>query len=664
MSDQLRLQELKEKIKEADYHYYGLDSPIITDAQYDSLMKELQEIERKHPEWLTPDSPSQRVGGLVTSQFLKVRHSEPLLSLDNAFNAGELRDFDKRVRAIAPDADYVVELKIDGLTVALTYEEEILVRGATRGDGEVGEEITANVRTIRAVPLNLRTGIVNQLISQIDVRGEGYMPKESFLRLNTEREEEGLALFANPRNAAAGSLRQQDSGITAKRKLSYFAYQLLQAEQLGINNQAQVLDVLSKLGFQVNHNYKCLQTIEEVIVYCEQMAAQRHSFAYEIDGLVIKVNSFNHQRELGYTSKSPRWAIAYKFPAEQVETTVLGIELNVGRTGVLTPTAILKEVLVAGSTVSRATLHNIDNIKNKDIRIGDYVLIHKAGDVIPEVIRSLPEKRDGSEVIFEMPTECPACGSEVFRLEGEAAHRCVNISCPSRQKEAIIHFVSRDAMNIDGLGPAVVTQLLESHLIEDAADLYYLDFTRIVELERMGEKSAKNLLASIENSKERGLAGLIFALGIRHVGVKAGKILAARYGSLDALQNAGEEELKSIVDIGEVMAQSIVGFFRDRGNLKVVAKLQEAGVKMTADNLVISHILAGKSIVVTGTMKKYQRRDIEQQIEQLGGKSSSSVSKKTSFVIAGDNAGSKLTKALELGIPIYSEDEFEEMISS
>ncbi|KUO58403.1 MAG: aromatic ring-opening dioxygenase LigA [Gracilibacter sp. BRH_c7a] len=663
MSDQLRLQELKKKIKEADYHYYGLDNPILTDAQYDSLLKELIEIENIHPEWITIDSPSQRVGGVVTSQFPKVRHLEPLLSLDNAFDANDLRDFDRRVRTIAPDAEYVVELKIDGLTVALTYEEDILVRGATRGDGEIGEEITANVRTIRAVPLHLQTDSLEQTIPLIDVRGEGYMPKESFLRLNTYREEEGLALFANPRNAAAGSLRQQDSGITAQRKLGYFAYQLLQAEQLGIRTQAQVLDVLSQLGFQINQNYKRLITIEEVIEYCGQMASQRHSFAYEIDGLVIKVNNFDHQRELGYTSKSPRWAIAYKFPAEQVETKILGIELNVGRTGVLTPTAILKDVSVAGSTVSRATLHNLDNIRNKDIRIGDYVLIHKAGDVIPEVIRSLAEKRDGSEIVFEMPNECPACGSEVFRLEGEAAHRCVNISCPSRQKEAIIHFVSRDAMNIDGLGPAVVTQLIENGLIVDAADLYYLDFARIIKLERMGEKSAKNLLASIESSKDRGLAGLIFALGIRHVGVKAGRVLATRYGTMDELQMAGETELKEVGDIGEVMAQSIVNFFRDQGNQKVLAKLQEAGVKMTADNLVTSHILAGKSIVVTGTLKKYQRREIEQQIEQLGGKSSSSVSKNTSFIIAGENAGSKLNKAQELGIPIYSEEEFERIIN-
>lgn len=664
MGDQSRLEDLKKKVKEADYHYYGLDNPIISDAQYDSFIKELIDIERLHPQWITPDSPSQRVGGVVTSHFPKVRHLEPLLSLDNAFNAEELRDFDRRVRAIASDAEYVVELKIDGLTVTLTYEQGILLRGATRGDGETGEEITANVKTIRAVPLNLFSHSTNLGIPIVDIRGEGYMPKESFLQLNTNREEEGLALFANPRNAAAGSLRQQDSSITAQRKLGYFAYQLLQAEQLGISTQSQVIEYLTQLGFQVNRNYKILKTIDEVIDYCEQMTAEKHSFPYEIDGLVIKVNRFDHQRELGYTSKSPRWAIAYKFPAEQVETKVLGIELNVGRTGVITPTAILQDVLVAGSTVGRAALHNLDNIRQKDIRIGDYVLIHKAGDVIPEVIRSLPEKRDGSERVFEMPAECPSCGSEVFRLEGEAAHRCVNITCPSRQKEAIFHFVSRDAMNIDGLGPAVVTQLLENGLIQDAADLYYLDLAEVIKLERMAEKSAQNLLASIENSKDRGLAGLLFALGIRHVGVKAAKVLAARYGSIEALQKAEETELIEISDVGAVMAHSIVSFFSDEGNLRLLEKLAQAGVKMTADNLNIgSHILAGQSIVVTGTLKKYQRREIEQLIEQLGGKSSLSVSKRTSFVIAGENAGSKLNKAQELGISIYSEQEFEQMIT-
>jgi DNA ligase (NAD+) len=663
MSEQ-RLQELKKIIETANYHYYGLDDPLLTDADYDAYMRELLALESAHPEWVTADSPSQRVGGIVASQFPKIRHPEPLLSLDNAFSAEELRDFDRRVRALAPDAEYVVELKIDGLTVALTYEEGLLIRGATRGDGEVGEEITANVRTIRAVPLRIREDEAVRDAPVIDVRGEGYMPKASFLQLNAEREEEGLSLFANPRNAAAGSLRQQDSRITARRKLGYFAYQLIQTENLGIRTQAEVLQTLKKMGFQVNPHYQLFQDIEQVIAYCDQMTGARHSLPYEIDGLVIKVNHFAQQRELGYTAKSPRWAIAYKFPAEQVETEVRDIVINVGRTGVLTPTAVLRDVFVAGSTVGRATLHNLDNIREKDIRIGDQVLLHKAGDVIPEIIKSLPEKRTGQEKIFAMPAACPSCGSPVYRLEGEAAHRCLNIACPSRQREAIIHFVSRDAMNIEGLGPAVVNQLLENKLIADAADLYFLEYDKLVALERLGEKSAQNLLQAIAASKERGLAPLIFALGIRHVGVKVGKVLANRYGTMDALRKAGRDELQAIGDIGEIMAASIVSFFEDQANLDFLAKLQQAGVRMSADHTVTSQVLAGKSIVVTGTLQTWDRRQIEQLIEQLGGKSSASVSKKTSLVVYGENPGSKLVKARELGVPALNEDEFKDFLDS
>jgi len=664
MDVQQRLKELKEIIEKANYHYYGLDNPILTDAEYDSYMQELIAIEKKHPELVTADSPSQRVGGFVASQFPKVRHREPLLSLDNAFSAGDLRDFDRRVRNVVSDVEYVVEYKIDGLTVALTYENGILVRGATRGDGETGEEITANIKTIRAVPLRLRQDSRLKNFSALDVRGEGYMPKEAFLQLNKRREEEGLPLFANPRNAAAGSLRQQDSRITAERKLGYFSYQLIQAEQLGLKTQQEVLQTLSELGFNVNRNYKVFKTIEEVIEYCEQMTSARNDLPYDIDGLVIKVNSFAQQRELGYTAKSPRWAIAYKFPAEQVETLVKDIVINVGRTGVLTPTAVLKDVFVAGSTVSRATLHNLDNIREKDIRIGDHVLIHKAGDVIPEVIKSLPEKRTGNEIVFHMPSHCPSCGSPVHKPEGEVAHRCLNISCPSRQKEAIIHFVSRDAMNIEGLGPAVITQLLEKQLIKDAADLYYLEFSKLIELERMGKKSAENLLQAVEASKQRGLAPLIFALGIRHVGVKAGKILAQSFGSMDSLMQADEQDLLNIEEIGAVMAASIVNFFKEQANREFIAKLKAAGVRMTADNQVTSQVFAGKSIVVTGTLNSWDRRGIEALLEELGGKPSSSVSKRTAFVIYGNNPGSKLKKAQELGIPVYSEEEFKKLLQS
>lgn len=655
-----RLQLLKDRLREAEYYYYGLDDPIMSDKEYDMLMQELISLEKKHPGWITPDSPSQRVGGVIASQFNKVRHTEPLLSLDNAFSGEELRDFDRRVKNAVANPEYVVELKIDGLTVALTYENGLLIRGATRGDGEIGEEITSNVKTVRSIPLSLNLETEEAVL--LDIRGEGFMPKESFLYLNQQREQEGQPVFANPRNAAAGSLRQLDSRVAAQRKLGYFAYQLLQAEQLGVTTQEGVLKVLKNMGFVVNENYKLFSSIEDVITYCENMHEQKKNFSYDIDGLVIKVNSFAQQRELGFTAKSPRWAIAYKFPAEQVETVVKDIIINVGRTGVLTPTAVLQDVSVAGSTVSRATLHNEDNIRDKDIRIGDHVLLHKAGDVIPEIIKSLPQKRKGTEKEFAMPSLCPSCKGPVIRLKGEAAHRCQNIACPSIQREAIIHFVSRDAMNIEGLGPAIVQQLLESHLIEDAADLYHLDVKGLLNLERMGQKSAQNLITAIEESKQRGLAPLLFALGIRHVGVKAAKLLAAKYGSMEAIQKADIEEIQAITDIGIVMAESIVKFFRNPANQAFLLKLKKAGLRMEEEQSAQSNLFEGKSIVVTGTLKEWDRKDIETVIEQNGGRSSSAVSKKTAFVLAGENPGSKLKKAQELDIPIYTEQEFIELL--
>jgi len=656
--DYERLLELRAILEQANVHYYGEDRPIMTDAEYDRLMQELIQLEKEHPEWVTPDSPSQRVGGVVSAAFAKVRHAEPLLSLDNAFDEGDLREFDRRVRAVVPNPEYVVELKIDGLTVALTYENGVLVRGATRGDGEIGEEITPNVRTIPDIPLRLK-----KPVPRLDVRGEGYMPKEAFAKLNESREEEGAPTFANPRNAAAGSLRQLDSRITAQRKLGFFAYQMLMPERHGVHTQTEVLQYLREQGFVVNPEYRVFSNIEEVIDYCLSIStAKRHSFPYEIDGLVIKVNDLAQQRELGFTAKSPRWAIAYKFPAEEVETTVRDIILRVGRTGVLTPTAILDPVPVAGSTVSKATLHNLDYIRQKDIRIGDRVLIHKAGDVIPEVIKSLPEKRTGNEKVFDMPELCPECKSPVVREEGEVAYRCPSITCPARQREAVIHFVSRDAMNIEGLGPAVVQQLLDKGLIRDAADLYYLEFDQLVNLERMGKKSAENLLRAIENSKGRGLAPLIFALGIRHVGAKAGKVLAQAFGSMDRLANATEEELLSLPDVGPTMARSVRQFFSMESTKEFIAKLERAGVKMTTDQTARKQLFAGQSIVVTGTLKNWDRREIERLIEEYGGKAASSVSKKTAFVIAGEKAGSKLAKARELGIRVITEEEFAEMI--
>lgn len=652
-----RIAALRQELEEANKQYYELDQPRLTDAEYDALMRELLALEAKYPDLVTPDSPTQRVGGAVAKEYTKVRHLEPLLSLDNAFEPGDLREFDRRVRQVSSIVEYVVELKIDGLTVALTYEDGLMVRGATRGDGSVGEDITANVRTVGSIPLRL-----NNPVARLSVRGEGYMPKASFVRLNQDREEEGQSTFANPRNAAAGSLRQLNSRITAERKLDYFAYQVLSAKELGLHNQIDVLNYLKEQGFVVNPEYKVFADIEEVIEYCEEMAGERHRFPYDIDGLVIKVNDFDLQQELGFTAKSPRWAISYKFPAEQVETVVEDIILRVGRTGVLTPTAVLQPVPVAGSTVSRATLHNLDNIREKDIRIGDHVLIHKAGDVIPEVIRVLPEKRGGEERLFEMPELCPECQSPVLREEGESAYRCQSISCPAQQREGIIHFVSRDAMAIDGLGPAVIQQLLDAGLIKDAADLYTLSFEDLPPLERMGQKSAENLLKAIAASKERGLAPLIFALGIRHTGVKAGKILAQTFGSMEKLQEATFEELQAIPDIGPGMAESLVQFFKLESTGQFLAKLREGQVNMTAGISAKPQIFAGKSIVVTGSLQRWERREIETLIEEHGGKAASSVSKKTAFVVAGEKAGSKLTKAQDLGIPVLSEEEFEEIL--
>lgn len=488
------------------------------------------------------------------------------------------------------------------------------------------------------------------------------MPKASFAKLNQEREEEGQPTFANPRNAAAGSLRQLNSRITAQRKLNYFAYQMLGAEELEVGSQTDVLAYLKRQGFPVNPEYKVFHDIEELINYCEGMAEGRHRFPYDIDGLVIKVNDLGQQRELGFTAKSPRWAIAYKFPAEEVETVVEDIIVRVGRTGVLTPTAVLTPVPVAGSTVSRATLHNLDNIRDKDIRIGDHVILHKAGDVIPEIVRALPEKRSGQEQVFAMPERCPECGSPVMREEGEAAHRCTSIICPAQQREAVIHFVSRDAMNIDGLGPAVIQQLLEAGLIQDAADMYALKFEDIIGLERMGKKSADNLLKAIADSKERGLAPLIFALGIRHVGEKAGKILAKKFGSMEMLQAATADELQGIPDIGPAMAESIARFFRQESTRQFLDKLRQAGVKMSAAESIQANIFAGQSIVVTGSLQRWDRQQIEDLIEAYGGKAAGSVSKKTAFVVAGEKAGSKLAKAKELGIPVLTEDEFARLL--
>ncbi|HWI55079.1 MAG TPA: NAD-dependent DNA ligase LigA [Desulfobacteria bacterium] len=655
-----RIRELTDLINEHNYNYYVLDDPKISDSEYDSLNRELQNLEEAFPELADPGSPTQRVGGKPAAGFAAVAHLVPMLSLSNAFNEQDLRDFDRRVRngLGAQTVKYIVELKIDGLAISLLYENGVLVRGATRGDGESGEDISQNLKTIKSIPLKLR-----RPIGLLEVRGEAYMPKKEFARLNEEREEAGEATFANPRNAAAGSLRQLDSKITASRQLDAFLYGIGKISGEPVAGHFEGLSFLKEMGFKINSNIKPFTTIDEVISYCGEWTEKRHTLPYEIDGMVIKVNDYNQQDELGATSKSPRWAIAYKFPAEEAVTVVRDIFVRVGRTGVLTPTAFLQPVKVAGSTISNATLHNEDIIREKDIRIGDHVVIHKAGDVIPEIVRVLPEKRMGSESLFTMPGECPSCGTGVVKADGEVAVRCPNDKCPGRALEGIIHFVSRDAMDIEGLGPSVVTALVQAGLIQNAADLYYLKFDDLVGLERMGKKSSENLLKSIEKSKTNSLAQLIFALGIRLVGARAGKVLAKHFGSMDSLQAAYVDELTSIPEIGPKMADSIVGFFEDPYNLSFLDKLKTVGVNMVQEKEEIGEQpLAGKQFVLTGALSKYTRKDAQELIERLGGKVSSSVSKKTDYVLAGEDAGSKLDKAQALGVAVISEDEFEELV--
>ena len=572
-----RVAELNKLLHEYAYAYYVLDKPLVPDAVYDQLMLELMEIEKEHPELVYPDSPTQRVGGKPLEGFKKVTHRYPMLSLSNAFNEEELRDFDRKIRqAIGDDYNYVCELKIDGLAIALRYENGIFVQGATRGDGSVGEDITVNLKTIKDIPLRLREPVT------IEVRGEAYMPKKSFAELNREREENGEDLFANPRNAAAGSLRQLDPKITASRNLATFIYGIGgNGEAFGIDNHAQMLDYLETLGFRVNKERAVCETIDDVLAFIEKWTEDRPNLPYEIDGIVIKVNRFAQQEELGNTVKSPRWAIAYKFPAEEASTKVLDIELTVGRTGVVTPTAILEPVKIAGSTVSRASLHNEDLIREKDIRIGDTVIVHKAGDIIPEVVRVIFEQRPEGTVPFNMPEHCPACGSRLVRIDDEVAIRCVNPSCPAQIAEGIKHFVSRNAMNIDGLGEKITELLLKENYIRDVADLYYLKAEELAKLERMGELSASNLINAIERSKENSLERLLFGLGIRHVGEKAAKLIAEEFETMDRVMEATEEELMSIYEIGEKIAKSVVSYFKKEEAKDLIYRLKEAGVNMT-----------------------------------------------------------------------------------
>lgn len=650
--------ELRTLLHQYGYEYYVLDTPTVPDSEYDRLMQELIQIEQAFPELMTEDSPTQRVGGKPLDAFNKVRHDSPLLSLANAFNEQELRDFDRRVReGVKEDVVYICELKIDGLAVSLKYENGLFVQGATRGDGTTGEDITVNLRTVNSIPLRLNKPVT------IEVRGEVFMPKKSFLRLNEERGKKEEALFANPRNAAAGSLRQLDPKVAASRHLDIFLYGLATVTNSDetIEAHSQGLDFLDKLGFKTNKERKKCTTMDEVLSFISYWTEHRMDLPYEIDGIVIKVDSLKQQERLGSTVKSPRWSIAYKFPAEEVVTTLRGIELNVGRTGVVTPTAILDAVQVAGTTVRRATLHNEDFIREREIKIGDRVVIKKAGDIIPEVVRSLKEQRTGEEEDFYMPTHCPACESELVRLDEEVALRCINPKCPAQIREGLIHFASRNAMNIDGLGEKVITQLFEHGLIKDVADLYQLNREELLQLERMGEKSVDNLLNAIEKSKENSLERLLFGLGIRHVGAKAAKIIARNYVTIDRLKTATPEELMTIDEIGEKMAESITTYFQKEEVHELIEELRHFQVNVTYLGPVDAtegsgdHYFNGKAIVLTGKLEQFTRDELKEKIEQLGGNVTSSVSKKTDLVIAGEKAGSKLTKAQELGIEVWDE---------
>ena len=660
-ADLAEAEKLRREIRHNEYLYYVLDAPEITDAEYDRMMVRLRELEARYPDSIPADSPTQRVGGRASSQFTEVRHLEPLLSLGNVFSAEELRAFDERVRSGLPagsKVEYVMEPKIDGLACSLIYENGKLVRAATRGDGVVGENVTANVRTIRSIPLTLKVPEGEAVPELLDVRGEVYMPRQAFMRLNEQRAERGESEFANPRNAAAGSLRQLDPQVTASRSLSFFAYYLV--GEGAQPKHSESLALLARYGFKVSENYKVVENIDEAIKYIGDFNELRQGLSYDTDGAVIKVNDVYQQRILGATGKDPRWATAYKYPPEQAETTLEDIDWRVGRTGVLTPTAVLTPVKLSGSVISRATLHNEDFIRAKDIRIGDRVVINKAGEIIPEVLRVVAEKRTGDEKEVEIPSVCPECGWRVERQGEEAAIRCTNPHCPALGREGLIHFVSRDAMNIDGCGPSVINALLDAGLVRDAADLYSLRKEDLLKLERMGERSADNLLSALAESKKNELDKLLFALGIRHVGAKVARILATEFGSMEKLQQAQPEELAQIRDIGDKIAESAVTWLNVPANIDLVERLAAAGLTMTftppasqEDNTFF-----GKTLVFTGTMPTLGRAEAKTMAQDVGAKVSGSVSKKTDYVIAGAEAGSKLEKAQQLGVTVIDEAEF------
>jgi DNA ligase (NAD+) len=661
-----RAESLRTSIRRHDHLYYVLAEPEITDAEYDRLLRELKQLEERFPVLVTPDSPTQRVGGEPLETFATVRHRVPMLSLGNAYSAEELEAFDERVRKGLEDEayEYVVELKVDGVAVSLRYEKGRFVQGSTRGDGVRGDDISANLRTVRSIPLSFIAK--DPSLRTLEARGEIYLPRKGFDRLNEEREREGEPLFANPRNAAAGSLKLLDPSLVANRPLDIFIYGVAESPGGRYRTHYETLMALKQAGLRVNPHVRRCRTLEEAVRYCNEWEAKRDSLDYDIDGIVLKVNRFDQQLKLGQTAKEPRWAVAYKFPAREAVTTLNNIVLRVGRTGAVTPTAELEPVNLSGTTVSRATLHNADEIQRKDIRIGDTVVIEKGGEIIPKVVRVVTEKRTGKEKPFRMPEACPTCGGKLRRDEEEVAWRCENVACPAQLKRTLEHFAGRGAMDIEGLGTVMVESLVDQGLVKDYGDLYSLKMKDLLALERMGEKSASNLLAGIEASKERPYERVLFALGIRHVGLTAARLLAERFPSLDELSRATPEEIDEIPGVGTTIAQSLADFLSRKSNLAVIAKLREAGVRMKAEKEGAGKPkkLAGKTFVLTGILQRYSREDASEKIIALGGRTSDSVSRKTDYLVVGADPGSKLKKAKTLGVKILSEEEFEVLIKA
>ena len=661
------IEKLRNEIRRHEELYYVQDSPEISDREYDALLEKLQALEHAHPELITPDSPTQRVGGRPAEGFAEVIHRLPMLSLDNSYNIDELRAFDERCRKLADgrQVEYVAELKIDGLSLSLLYQENVLTRGVTRGDGRIGEEVTQNARTIRSIPLRLNSK-AKRINGEIEVRGEVFIPLDVFRKTNAEREEQGEPRFANPRNAAAGAIRQLDSRLVARRKLDMFSYDLLVDGRKPFATHWESLDWLERAGFRVNPHRKRCESIEEVIEFANEKEKLRDELGYEIDGLVVKVNSTAQQDDFGATHKAPRWAIAYKYPARQAATQVLSIVVQVGRTGALTPVANLEPVFLAGTTVSRATLHNEDEIQRLGLKIGDWVMIEKSGEIIPKVLSVIKSKRTGKEKPFKPPTHCPVCGGEISRVEGEVVARCVAADCAAQLVGRLLHFASRRAMRIEGLGDVLAIQMVDAHLVKDVGDLYSLTLEQVSGLPRMAKKSATNLLTQIEASKSRDLASLIYALGIRHVGERTAGILARHFGSLENLSNASTDELDDIPEIGLTVAQSVRDWFDDDGNRKLCDRLRSAGVKTElekSDGDSRDERFAGKQFVLTGKMESYTRDEAKALIETRGGRVNSSVSKKTDYVVAGEDAGSKLDKETELGVTVIGEESFRKMVT-